>query len=71
MKNAINTMVQAVRFLERKYETHLWVLKSHLRVRALEIPGDSEGRKGLCDRPVLPFPWETYELICKLFRFRG
>ena len=67
LREAINCLVQAVRFLERRSRCKLWQAKSHHRIWTLEFLGDQTGRKGLDSRPLWQCEEETFRLTCELW----
>ena len=67
LREAINCLVQAVRFLERRSRCQLWHAKAHHRVWTLEFLGDQTGRKGLDRRPRWQRDDETFRLNCAMW----
>ena len=68
IKDAVMTLLAAVRYLERTTGCVLFRATRHHKIRSLEVVGSTVPRRGLCPRPVFETACqvETFELVMAL-----
>ena len=68
VKDAVMTLLAAVRYLERTTGCVLFRATRHHKIRSLEVVGSTVPRRGLCPRPVFETACqvETFELVMAL-----